>query len=245
MASVNQFGRIKAPPDARDLRYLLRGAMPQVAASAGKPKPRQRAYNAGPLLDQGPHPHCVGYAARAMLDGAPIMSKPTGDPTAIQIYRESQKRDEWSGENYEGTSVRASVKYLAEIGAISSYAWGQTVEQAIEWMNGGYGTCLVGTDWFVEMSDVDQNGFMREPATSMSTPIGGHAWWLIWYDAKRKGLLMRNSWGHDFGWPLRGQPGLLSGYAFVRVEFFRWLLARDGEIAAPTQVKLKPQAVLL
>jgi hypothetical protein len=243
MNSINKFGRLPAPQDARDLRFRLRSAMPQINAAAGKPTPRKRAYRDGPLLDQGPHPHCCGYAARGLLDGAPIMSKPSEEPTAVGIYREAQKRDEWAGEAYEGTSVRATVKYLAEVGAISSYAWGQDIDEAIAWMNGGYGTCLVGTDWFVEMSEVDANGFMREPATSLATPIGGHAWRLIWYDAKRKGLLMRNSWGHNFGWPLARQPGLLSGYAYVRVEFMRWLLARWGEIAAPTQVKIKPGAL--
>lgn len=230
--SLNKFGRLAAPQDARDLRFTMRAAMPQVRAVA-KPKPRKRAYADGPLLDQGNTPRCVGFSARGFLDGAPLMTK--GGPSAGDIYVGAQLLDEWPGENYDGTSVRAAMKYLCAQKEVSSYVWGQTVEAAIEWMNGGYGTCLVGTNWYAEMSDVDKDGFMREPAPSMSTPIGGHAWRWIWYDAKKKGILMRNSWGTDFGIL---KAGVGSGYAYVRLDFARRLLAEDGEVAAPTEVKV-------
>jgi hypothetical protein len=237
---VNSFGRLVAPQDARDHQFRMLAAMPQIIEAVGKPKPRVRAYSDGPLLDQGQTPQCVGYSSRGFLDGAPIMSKPAEGPGATEIYNGAQANDEWPGTNYDGTSVRGAMKYLEKSGQISSYVWGQTVETAIKWMNGGFGTCLVGTDWFAEMSDVDSNGFMREPAPSMSTPIGGHAWRWIWYDAKKKGILMRNSWGHDFGYVKGGQ---MTGYAYLRVEFAVWLLRREGEIAAPTQVKIKPLKV--
>jgi C1A family cysteine protease len=88
------------------------------------------------------------------------------------------------------------------------------------------------------MSYVDSKGFMQEPPRAMATPIGGHAWRVVWYDAKKDAFLMRNSWGREFGFPDKtGQP---SGYAWMRRAFLDWLLPRDTEMAGPTQVKLKP-----
>ena len=240
MSSVNSFGRLVAPADARDLQFLMRGARPQIAKAVGKPKPRLRPYKDGPLLDQGQTPQCVGYSSRGFLDAAPLMSKPSEGPSATQIYKDAQDRDEWPGTNYAGTSVRGAMKALADAGVIASYVWGQTVAEAIRWMNDGYGTVVVGTDWYQEMSDVDEHGFMREPASSMATPIGGHAYRWIWYDAKQKGILVRNSWGHEFG--IKKQ-GIGSGYAFLSLALAERLLQARGEIAAPVQVKLKPIAV--
>jgi hypothetical protein len=239
-SSINSFGRLVAPKDARDLNFRMVTARAQIIDEIGKPKPRKRAYQDGPLLDQGQTPQCVGYSTRGFLDGAPIMSKPNEGPSATTIYKMAQDNDEWPGNNYDGTSVRGAMKALQKAGQISSYVWGQTVEHAIAWMNDGYGTCLVGTNWYAEMSDVDSDGFMREPPTSLSTPIGGHAWRWIWYDPVKKGILMRNSWGHDFGFIKKGQP---SGYAYLRTQFAIRLLEEDGEIAAPTQVKITPVAV--
>lgn len=238
--SLNSFGRLVAPRDAGDLQFRMLMAMPQIHAAVGKPKPRKRAYSDGPLLDQGATPKCVGYSTRGFLDGAPIMSKPNEGPSPNEIYTAAQERDEWPGNNYDGTSVRGGMKALSDAGVITSYVWGQTLDEAIKWMNGGYGTIVVGTNWYAEMSDVDKDGFMREPAPSLVTPIGGHAWRWNWYDANRKGILMRNSWGHEFGFVKKGQP---SGYAYLRVEFAARLLAEDGEIAAATQVKIAPTPI--
>lgn len=239
MSSVNSFGRLPAPPDARDLRFRMRGAMPQVNAVLGKPTPRKRPYKDGALLDQGQKPHCVAYSGKGFMLAAPLMRDEGFDTTVV--YHRCQQLDEWPGENYDGTSVRALMKAMTELGYIGSYVWGQSLDDAIAWMNGGYGTTIVGTNWYAEMSDVDANGFMREPPGSLATPIGGHAWRVIWFDVKKQGFLMRNSWGHDFGGLVRGGQGVRSGYAFVRKEFMGRLLREDGEIGAPVQIKVKPQ----
>lgn len=236
MSSVNSFGRIAAPQDARDLRFLMRAAIPQIQAVIGKPKPRVRPYKDGPLLDQGPTPQCVGYSTRGFLDAAPMMTKPTDPPTATQIYKAAQERDEWPGSNYDGTSVRGAMKALTDYALIKSYVWGQTVDDMVNWIIGGYGTCLVGSNWYAEMSEVDHAGFLREPAPAFTTPIGGHAWRVTWYDKTLKCFVMRNSWGKEFGWLLR--DGTLSGYARVRPDFMARLLREDGEVSAPTQVKV-------
>jgi hypothetical protein len=218
----------------------MRAARPQINDALGKPKPRKTAYRTGPVLDQGNTPQCVGYSARSFLDAAPIMSKPNEGPAPTVIYNGAQANDEWPGNNYDGSSVRGGMKFLSGLGEVKSYVWGQTVEEACKWMNDGYGTCLVGTDWYAEMSDVDANGFMREPASSMSTPIGGHAWHWIWYDAKKKAILMKNSWGNEFGIMKRG---VMTGFAYLSLGLAARLLKADGEIAAPVQVKISATTV--
>lgn len=245
MNSVNSFGRIPAPLDGRDFRFLMRAAVPQIIEATAKPKARTRPYNLGPQLDQGQTPQCVGYSCRGFLDAAPIMSKEHEGPSATEIYHLAQARDEWPGENYDGTSVRGGMKALQDAKQINNYVWGQTVEEAIAWMNGGYGTVVVGTNWYSEMSDVDNKGFMREPAPSLTTPLGGHAWLWVWYDAKKKGILMRNSWGHDYGWPMHDDPTKLSGTAYLTIDLATRLLREDGECAAPTQVKIAPVRALV
>ncbi len=242
MSSVNSFGRLVAPRDGRDFNFLMRGARPQIVEAVGKPKPRVRAYKDGPLLDQGSTPQCVGYSARGFLDAAPIMSKADKGPNATALYHMAQDRDEWPGTNYDGSSVRGGMKALVDSGEVASYVWGQTIAEAIKWMNDGFGTCVVGTSWYSEMSEVDKDGFMREPAPNLVTPIGGHAWRIIWYDAKRKGILMKNSWGSDFGIL---KKGVGTGYAYVRVEFMDRLLREDGEIASPTQIRIAPVPIVV
>lgn len=235
--AVNKFGRLVAPIDGRDFHFRMRTAAPQIHATVGKPKPRASAYRDGPLLDQGDTPQCVGYSTRGFLDGAPLMLKPELEPRAPLIYRGAQQHDEWPGEDYDGTSVRGAMKFLTTLGYIKSYVWSASVDEALAWMNGGYGTCVIGSNWYAEMSDVDRAGFLREPAANLSTPIGGHAFRLIWYDAKKGGVLMRNSWGHEFGFP-DSKSGVPTGYAYLRKELLARLLKEDGEIAAPVQMKL-------
>lgn len=235
--SVNQFGRLVAPKDGRDCAFRMRTAAPQIHATIGKPKARVRAYHDGPLLDQLQTPLCVGFSDRGLIDGAPFLTAPAIGPSAREIYDGAQAVDEWPGTNYDGTSVRAGMKFLQSVKAIASYVWGQTVDEAIAWMNGGYGTCVIGSNWYAEMSEVDRQGFLREPAANLATPIGGHAFRLIWFDVKKGGVLMRNSWGHDFGFP-DPKTGVPTGYAYLRTAFLARLLAEEGEIAAPVQVKL-------
>lgn len=231
MARAQGFGRLTAPKDGRDFQYGMRAVMPQVKAVA-PPAPRKRPYNEGPILDQGGKPHCVGYSAKGFLDAAPIMTKLNAEPSGSTIYYAAQKLDEWPGENYDGSSVRGGMKALEKMGLISSYAWGQSVDDAIAWMNGGYGTVIIGTDWYALFDDVDAAGFMRIPS-QLATPIGGHAYRLNWYDVQKKGFLVVNSWGVG-NWGYK-----LSGKAWMSRDLLEFLLHRDGEIAAPTQVRVK------
>jgi hypothetical protein len=210
-----------------------------------KPTPRKRKYMEGPLLNQGNTPQCVGYSGLGFLNAAPLTGKqgkdsgPGRDPEGIRLYKGAQDNDEWVGTNYDGSSVRGLMKYMQRTGEIGSYVWGQTVVESTEWMNGGYGTLVIGTWWYPEMDNVDINGVIQEPS-SLATPIGGHAYRVNWFDPKKKLYLIINSWGENWGVPKKG--GSYTGYAYMTPALFERLLREEGEIAAATQVRLRAKA---
>jgi hypothetical protein len=63
------------------------------------------------FYDQGSEGACVGFgSSRAMT----LLNRRRYD--ARWLYHEAQKIDEWPGEDYEGTSVRAGMDILREVG---------------------------------------------------------------------------------------------------------------------------------
>lgn len=229
--NIGGFGMLAAPKDGRDFAYSFPRAMAAVNEVA-KPKARTRPYNEGPQLDQGMKPHCVAFSGLGFMGAAPLMRTENYETTTI--YGECQRNDEWPGENYDGTSVRALMKVMSARGYISSYVWGQTTDEMIEWLVGGYGTIIVGTNWYESMDEVPADGVMRLPGT-MATPIGGHAYRVRWFDKKEKLFWIPNSWGYRWGIPKRGG---YAGWAKMRVDDMARLIREYGEVASATQIKL-------
>jgi hypothetical protein len=62
-------------------------------------------------MNQGQEGACVGFAATRMMM---ILNRMSYDPR--WLYTEAKKVDEWSGEDYDGTSVRAAMDVLREKG---------------------------------------------------------------------------------------------------------------------------------
>lgn len=89
-----------------------------------------------PFYNQGREGACVGFSlSRAMS----LINRKKYD--ARWLYHEAQKHDEWPGEDYEGTSVRAGFERLRLVGhkmmswdepqqieGIVSYRWANTVD---------------------------------------------------------------------------------------------------------------------
>lgn len=189
----------------------------------------------GPALDQGGTSQCVIYATDRWLTTRPVVNfgfKTTEERT--RIYKEVQKRDEWPGEDYDGTSVRASFKYLKEKGLCSEYRWAFDLETAIAYIL-TTGPLVMGTDWTMDMFTPDRDGYIA-PTGQV---VGGHAW--LAQGANRKyrnpdGSLGRvrklGSWG--IGW---GQ----NGKAWITFNDFERLLLSQGEAAVATEVKAAPR----
>jgi hypothetical protein len=213
----------------------MRAALRQ-AVKLVQPKPRQRPYNLGPTLNQGSTPQCVGYSCRHKLMAAPIMVKPELGLSEHEIYLEAQKRDEWPGENYDGSSVRGGFKFLTEAGYIKSYVFAATAAEARKFIRDGWGTVVLGTNWYAQMFYPMAGGVLPVPPRT-ATPVGGHAYHMFWTDATHD--FFQNSWGGADEWEgsvtLNRQPGCFK----MPHALTDRLMREDGEAGAGLEVKVK------
>lgn len=221
------FGRLPAA-DPRDEHYPMR-ALLDPSASAVVPKTRHWSYFSH-ALDQGSTSQCVAYSWLHFLLSAPVAHGPNVEmrlrPNAYaeRLYREAQRMDEWPGENYDGTSVRAGAKALQAQGRLSEYRWARTVDEMRLYVL-QRGVLVFGTNWHVGMLDVNHLGYI-EPTGSI---VGGHAYALTGYSAERRAFRVLNSWGMSWGH---------KGRAWLHEDHAAFLLANDGEACSGTEVRV-------
>lgn len=215
----------RAAPDARDRQYLLH--RPAAAATVTS----KYWLSLGEPLDQGETSQCVIYATDKWLTTRPIVNPGfgTGEERA-RVYKEVQKLDEWDGEDYEGTSVRAAFKYLKGQGLCSEYRWAFDAETAIAHALVA-GPVILGTDWHLDMFWPDANGYVWNTG-----PVaGGHAYTLIGANRKRKNpdgtfgaIRFINSWGSAWG---------EKGRAWMSFDVLNQLIRANGEAGVAVEVK--------
>ena len=174
--------------------------------------------------DQGLHPRCVGFAWAHWLESGPVLHPDSQSPAAdpVMIYNEAQKVDEWPGENYAGTSVRAGAKVLTRLGFIESYLWAKTISEIV------YALCevgpvVVGTNWHAGMDKPKKNGRIRPKGPV----LGGHAYLLSGVDREKKYFRIRNSWGLQWG---------SQGRAIIKFKDFKKLLQARGEACLAVEI---------
>ncbi len=68
------------------------------------------------FYDQGQEGACVGFSVSRMLS---LMNRERYD--ALELYRQAQKQDEWPGEDYDGTSVRAGCDVARQRGPVQIF----------------------------------------------------------------------------------------------------------------------------
>jgi hypothetical protein len=167
--------------------------------------------------NQGGTPQCVGYSWAHWVEDGPV--EHGGTPPIVPpqiIYRESQKIDEWPGENYNGTSVRAGAKYLQSIGTIRSYYWAYDVKTLIDTVF-NLGPVVVGTYWYSGMFYPDTNGLIRVTGGI----VGGHAYVINGVDKSKQQFRIKNSWGQNWG---------KQGHAYISFNDMSRLISMNGEI---------------
>jgi len=144
-------------------------------------------------------------------------------PVPTDIYAAAQMVDEWDGENYDGTSVRAGAKVLASQGRISEYLWAQSLAELQAWVL-TKGPVVMGTEWYQGMSLLGVNGY----ATPAGALLGGHAYLCIGYSTARRAYRFLNSWGRVWGSP--------NGRFWMKEEDVADLLSRNGEACAAIEI---------
>ncbi len=209
-------GRIAAADD-RDRKHLM------AAVIADKPVPTYRYLRTGATLDQGATSSCVGHAWVAFLMAAPTMTK---DVNPFWLYRAAQDYDEWPGHNYDGSSVRGGAKYLQQEGRLSSYVWAFEAQTVADFILGGHGSVVAGTNFYDQMFRPDKHGFVQP----FGRIVGGHAYLAVGYSRTRGVFRFLNSWGTAFG---------DKGRFWMLGEHVDRLIREDGEACAAIEQKVQ------
>lgn len=218
---MDSFGRLFVE-DERDNAYPMTAAIRPFAM----PGVTYRYWNDNQWWgNQGPHPYCVAYAWMHWAEDGPVTHKavppPMYDPVAV--YNRAQQIDQWPGENYDGTSVRAGAKVLQEHGIISNYYWARNVQDIIDAIL-SVGPVVVGTKWYSNMSRPDAY-YILHPTGSV---VGGHAYILNGVSISRGLFRVKNSWGRDWG---------RSGRAYLAFDDMAQLLADQGEACLAIEIE--------
>jgi hypothetical protein len=219
-------GRLPAP-DPNDAKFpltagldpLIRAMLAAPVDATGLVLPKQKYWTTGPNLDQGSTPQCVEFSWTQNLLSSPLRQKPKF--TRGQLYHAAQKIDEWPGENYDGTSVRAGVKVLQQWGYIEQYLWANKLEEVKVWIL-TKGPVVFGTNWYEGMFDTDENGYLN-----LTGPIvGGHAFLCVGYSTVHKAFRFMNSWGRAWG---------QLGRFWLREADVERLMWEDGEVCTAVE----------
>lgn len=223
-------------PDERDQNYPLR---PQATDFEGR-EAVERGYRYwwadGWWGDQWYTPQCVAYAWIHWLEDGPTTHAPRAPQRRASVmaqgaallhpdnlYREAQRIDQWPGENYDGTSVRAGADVLRRNGLIREYRWAWDLETVIQAIL-TEGPLVVGTNWYEQMFYPDAEEGFIEIGGSIA---GGHAYELNGVNTERRVFRIKNSWGRDWG---------KTGHAWISFDDMERLLDERGDACMAFEV---------
>lgn len=198
------------------------------AAVPDKPK----TWAAGPVLDQGDKPWCVAYAWTGMLFASPARTtvRDLGSTATYiaDLYRDAQRVDEWPGEGYDGTSVRAGAKVLTTQKRLVEYLWAWDAETLKHFVL-SRGPAVIGINWYETMFAPIKGGYLLVDGAL----AGGHAILVLGYSQYHQAFRLLNSWGA--GWGEKGR-------AWMREPDMQRLIAEDGEACSALEVTPTPRS---
>lgn len=199
--------------DARSQNY------PVTALLRSTSTPRSYTWKGGPVTDQGREGACVGHGWTGELTARPKPCKlENPDQYALDLYKEAQKRDEWPGEAYSGTSVLAAAQILQDRKLIREFRWAFGLQDVI--LAIGYkGPVVLGIPWYESMYSAP-NGVV----TVSGRKVGGHCILARGVNVKKRQVLLRNSWGVSWG---------TGGDAWIGFDALDGLLNSGGEACVP------------
>lgn len=175
-----------------------------------------------PILDQGKEGACTGYGLATVVNyllRTRTVQQPKAEVSPAMLYSLAKRYDEWSGEDYEGSSARGAMKGWHKHGVCSADLWkgksgrltDEVMKDAVANPLGAYyrvnhkdlvamhcaisetgilyATASVHSGW----DEVDKEGVI--PMSDQM--LGGHAFAVVAYDAV--GFWIQNSWGKKWG----------------------------------------------
>lgn len=177
------------------------------------------------VLDQGNEGACTGFGTSHMLSSTPRPRPGVTDRFAFTLYKEAQRRDEWPGEDYEGSSVLGAMRASVAAGYISRYVWPRTAREvavAISY----FGPVVIGVDWYARMMETDPDGLVHVEGRV----VGGHCVAVTGFNHATGVFTFPNSWGESWG---------KHGFGRLAYADLDRLLGSNGEAALATKVAVK------
>jgi hypothetical protein len=197
---------------------------------------KSKAWPCRIYLDQLNTPACVGNSRAYDLAASPAPQRqPTGalidEPFAQSLYNLAKTKDEWAGEDYEGSSVLGGLKAAVAMGYAGEYRWAFNLDDWLASIS-HIGGSVVGTTWLASMFNPRPSGLLE--VDKSSGEAGGHAYYfrriIVSRESQREFLgrgeplrsepllILRNSWGPLWGkhaeaaiWPSDYQDNLWDG----------------------------------
>lgn len=205
---------VEDAPDFRDFRY--QPALIPLQTEV----PRPEGLN---IRDQGGEGACTGFGLAAAID---LQLAARGEDRTVStrmLYEMAKQFDEWTGEEYEGSSCRGAVKGWHSMGvcddALAPYRPGDSTWQlGIDQAKDARKTSL-GAYYRVDKKISDYHAALNEVGALYvsamvhtgwqtrsvadgvigqgSEILGGHAFTIVGYNTR--GFWIQNSWGEDWG----------------------------------------------
>ena len=206
-----------------------------------------------PILDQGQEGACTGFGLATVAHYLLRTHRVGRDATVISpymFYDLARRYDEWTGENYEGSSCRGAMKGWYKHGVCARPLWPKSqkgavldharVEDAAHRPLGAYfrvnhSSLVAMHSAITEAGVLYASGSVHEGWRSVGKDgiinpsekmIGGHAFAIVAYDAD--GFWIQNSWGT--GWGKQG---------FGHIAYDDWLKNGDDVWVARLGVPVK------
>jgi hypothetical protein len=187
----------------------------------------------GPRLpiNQGSEGSCSGHGPVSAIGTQPLAYPNVSHSMAVQWYHLNRRRDEWPGENYDGSSVTAAMKVGREYGWWGEYRWAFGVEDMRHAIQ--LGPLVLGIPWASDMYATRADGIVRT-AARFDEQLGhclAVIGWQTDYQGAGPGFWWLNSWGRGYG---------VNGVAYVPEPIMRKLVdkAHGGECAVPVGLKV-------
>jgi hypothetical protein len=166
-----------------------------------QPKPFDKVWKVGPVLDQGDEPSCVGYAWRSWMESSPAPTSSTLYPDGSFIYYETQRGGPDLGgwdlvpddKPYDGTTLQGAGSYLQSIGEVGEgLGWTVDTYRMDEFIR-EVGPVVVASPWMDEMRHPVDGELVYWPEDEVS---GYHAYEI--YGIEGGYYLIKNSWGTEW-----------------------------------------------